>query len=281
MLRLCFVAVMICCCHVGETSHSACTTTDTSVVKFFDVNKSWQEARKFCQSTEVMGSPGDLAIDTSSEMHTFIDETVNKLAWIGASDLAEENKWMWVNDKPVDRTDERWSSGEPNDKNGQDCMVANYLGHHWDDQGCTYKQPFVCEYKTSAFLHSVFVVSGNRLVQRFTQRKTFANAQGACKTAGGSMVAPDSDVINWLKTQYGETWTGATDEATEGEWIMSNGKTLNTTSELWAPGSPNNFGRSEHCALYTIGGLNDKYCMELHPYACEFNACENAESLTS
>jgi len=273
MLWQCIVAVMICCCHAATTvAPSQCATADGSVVKFFDTEKSWEKARKFCQSTKVMGTAGDLVVDTSNETHKFIDEKVNKLIWVGASDADKEKEWVWVNGEIVDLHDKRWADREPNNGGGtvQNCMVANYQTHRWDDQSCSWNKPFVCQYTPPAYE----VMPGGRLVQRSTIRKTFADAQSACQTAGGIMVVPDNKkVMDWLKRQNGETWVGATDEKTEGEWIMSNGRTLSTKSEFWAPGSPNNFGRTQHCALYTIGGLNDKYCMVLHQYACQFEAC--------
>jgi len=64
--------------------------------------------------------------------------------WIGASDSATEDVWLWDTGEPMPYTN--WRSGEPNDSNGEDCMILE--GDNaglWDDRGCSNLYAYVCE----------------------------------------------------------------------------------------------------------------------------------------
>lgn len=271
MMKLCFLAIMI--CRSYATPYSQCATVGSTYAKYFDDSKSWQEAKEFCES-----DGGNLLVAASEESNAFLVQ-VDVPVWIGGK--YEQGQWNWVNGEPIDETDERWTAGEPN--NSAECMQANYEvdgRKAWDDTRCSVLKPFVCEYQFTTSRGGEAIA--NREVKRHATEKTFAEAENACENAGGLLVVPDDEEIKvFLQQQNTDTWVGATDEASEGEWVMSNGDTLSTDSRYWAVGMPDNARRVEHCALYSQGGLNDRYCMDLHPYACQwaFQACTDEPEL--
>jgi hypothetical protein len=69
--------------------------------------------------------------------------------WIGLSDLAVEGVFEWSSGVVTDHRD--WSSGQPNDYNGQDCVQLDNGNQDWEQRGrwgdyqCDQASPFVCE----------------------------------------------------------------------------------------------------------------------------------------
>ncbi len=69
-------------------------------------------------------------------------------AWMGASDLAAEGNFVWVDATPF--VFDNWRAGEPNnggaDMIQEDCAVMELdLGGSWDDRSCTSLRPYLCE----------------------------------------------------------------------------------------------------------------------------------------
>jgi len=263
MLKLCLFAVMICC----SNAQLYCKLVGSTIAKFYDESKTWDEARAFCVS-----EGGDLLCDTTEGTHDFID-MVNERLWIGGTDAGHEGEWEWVNGESIDTgagKSYRWAWGEPNNqKSNQHCMTANYDGHHWDDDTCSKPKKFACEFKPEGT-----IVDNYAVVRHYEEQKTYGEALTACEIAGGMLVAPDNDeTIEFLRTTGGTTWVGATDVEMEGEWIMTNGDVLSTDSPYWSAGAPDNADRVEHCAIFESDGLDDRYCKEQHSYACQFAVC--------
>ena len=67
--------------------------------------------------------------------------------WIGIHDIKNEGIFVYdSNDLPISY--ENWAPGEPNDKNGEDCVEIGYLyypNYKWNDQKCADEISFVCE----------------------------------------------------------------------------------------------------------------------------------------
>ncbi len=67
-------------------------------------------------------------------------------AWyIGLNDIAVENDFVWLDGIPAMYT--AWDTGEPNDLEGEDCVVLRDTAD-WNDQTCALATPFVCELAT-------------------------------------------------------------------------------------------------------------------------------------
>ncbi|XP_067828906.1 C-type lectin domain family 10 member A-like [Heptranchias perlo] len=65
-------------------------------------------------------------------------------------------------------------------------------------------------------------------------------------------------------------WIGLSDIAMEGQWRWVDGTESKATRLFWAPGEPNNHGKSEHCA-HTMehGTWNDVPCTITYKWICE------------
>ena len=72
--------------------------------------------------------------------------------WVGFTDAASEGNWGWTDGSPV--TYLNWSSGEPNNSHGgecvatseEDCAMIRWSGASWNDYPCACAWPsYVCE----------------------------------------------------------------------------------------------------------------------------------------
>ena len=69
--------------------------------------------------------------------------------WLGATDLATENTFLWADGSPV--VFDNWRDGEPNDNGpgdaGEDCSVieGDNPAREWDDRQCVATFPSICE----------------------------------------------------------------------------------------------------------------------------------------
>jgi hypothetical protein len=97
----------------------------------------WNAALADCQAWG-----GTLAALTSAEENTFASALVANNTWIGGSDAAAPNAWVWASGEPW--VYESWEAGEPNDSG--DCVHiwhANSAG--WDDTDCASSRAYLCE----------------------------------------------------------------------------------------------------------------------------------------
>ncbi|XP_070849387.1 type-2 ice-structuring protein-like [Chaetodon trifascialis] len=105
----------------------------------------WTQAERYCQ-----GLGGNLASVHNFWEHRVIQTMIKirthsyPVTWIGGYDVAREGVWFWTDGTPNKFT--YWSVGEPS-KNGY-CLAMNYGGQKkFDDQPCSYRNPFVCAKK--------------------------------------------------------------------------------------------------------------------------------------
>ena len=103
---------------------------------------------------------------------------------------------------------------------------------------------------------------------------TWAGAKAACLADGYAFVSIGSSAENtWVigeaySTGGGHWWIGATDSATEGTWLWSDGSAASYTN--WASGEPNNNGNAD-CADFGPHGYTweDHSCSAAFSYICE------------
>jgi len=257
------------------TTKSCQVVENTVVLQYVNVKKSWDDARKHCQDRKKLGISGDLVSDHTAEVHNFVDAQ-NTLVWIGARSHKSGKYWKWVDGLTIDtdpkNKDKRWAKGEPNNGGGnQHCMVANYLGHQWDDQACSTKLNFICQYKIKGY---EFVK--DRLVKFVRKEADWQEAKEKCEEGKpkGSLIVIDSKEIKEWVAEKGSVWVGASDLKQTGKWKWTNGKPLSEKSEFWAPGAPDNQVKAEHCAVMQSNGINDVYCRQYHSYACQYSSWE-------
>ena len=115
-------------------------------------NLSWWGARDDCQG---LGTGWALADIASAAENSFIATLTSGDTWIGASDRATEDRWVWLDGthfwqgeewgSPVGGLYNGWNpGGEPNDYYGQDCAITNSSGT-WYDRECNDGYDRVCE----------------------------------------------------------------------------------------------------------------------------------------
>ena len=86
-------------------------------------SQSWQESQEYCQSWG--GTLAVYGVKTLQNRKRLIENlSINvEFFWIGASDIASEGNWIWVNGERVNSSELIWRSGQPNNVGGnEDCL---------------------------------------------------------------------------------------------------------------------------------------------------------------
>ena len=114
---------------------------------FFDDIVDWQTAKKICEA-----KGGYLAVPNNADENSMItsnmNHTSNEWAWIGITDIAEENVWKDVKGNSLRYAN--WSSSQPDNYNGIEDYVHIYADGTWNDYNYTpvleKRIGFVCEF---------------------------------------------------------------------------------------------------------------------------------------
>ncbi len=108
----------------------------------FQTIQTWADASAACAA---IGPTTHLAVITTPEENALISPMAGLLdVWVGSTDAAIEMTWVWVNAEPF--VWDNWRDGEPNDANGEDCMILEgELNGSWDDRDCGNTYAYVCE----------------------------------------------------------------------------------------------------------------------------------------
>ena len=113
--------------------------------KVFEDDLSWHEARDRC---EAMG--GHLVcIETEKEQQFIADLADGRYLYLGATDEAKEDTWVWVNASPFTYT--AWMGGQPNNWGDDEHYLATYDDGEWVDvaaEGDGFWMPigYICEW---------------------------------------------------------------------------------------------------------------------------------------
>lgn len=116
--------------------------------------KTWADARQSCRD---LGTGWDLASIRSDAVDQFIANLISDETWIAASDVAQEGRWVWVDDGTafwdID-TDAgalngeyaHWNPSEPNGGTTTNCArIVPRVGNAWADLTCDSTVAALCE----------------------------------------------------------------------------------------------------------------------------------------
>ncbi|XP_047671909.1 C-type mannose receptor 2-like [Tachysurus fulvidraco] len=173
-------------------------------------------------------------------------------AWIGLYN--DFNSWRWsLDDLPLKNiTLRKWSSGEPNNANGdQSCVYINYLGK-WFDESCIDIKPVICFNANNS--------GADRFVSVSSPQMSWTEAQTYCRTfhtdLASALNQTDNDLLQQMANDQGASWIGLFRDT----WKWSDG--TEPTNLLWYRGQPNNFYGKDNCGDLYGGGFTDRDCAE-------------------
>lgn len=119
---------------------------DVVTYTVIETKTTWVKAREYC-----LGHGGDLV-----SIHNYDEEKLIRsillrqqlatLFWIGFNDIQVENSFHWSDGTYSDY--QRWSSGEPNNVNNEDCAALYFDGFQsaWNDYPCSYTFFSICKF---------------------------------------------------------------------------------------------------------------------------------------
>ena len=111
--------------------------------KYHSIEKTWDEARRFCQTN---AQDGDLASVPDKATNDFLTTLTTEYSWIGATDEGSEGTWRWSDGTPWGY--ENWSPNNPDNwGNMQHYAAINWKSVGlWDDNsGSTSGTHFICQ----------------------------------------------------------------------------------------------------------------------------------------
>jgi len=98
----------------------------------------WLEAAQRCRD---LG--GYLVtLDSRVEENLFRGELLVE-AWIGLTDMVEEDEWTWIGGHPAGYR--RWRWGQPDDQRPNEDCASLYTSGSWNDVPCTWRRAWICE----------------------------------------------------------------------------------------------------------------------------------------
>ncbi|XP_033108741.1 uncharacterized protein LOC117110226 [Anneissia japonica] len=120
----------------------------TNCYVFMNVQRKFLKSRDACQE---IGA--DLLVIESLEENVYITSKMAEIpevgpAFIGMDDIEIEGEWVWVNGDRVGDYFTNWKSGEPDNKNNQDCGLILSDGT-WSDNYCSRELTSICETSTT------------------------------------------------------------------------------------------------------------------------------------
>ncbi|GAA6074574.1 macrophage mannose receptor 1, partial [Tachysurus ichikawai] len=169
---------------------------------------------------------------------------------------------------------------------GGDCTVLKAPGQDFYSgstrNGITSRQYSGSYYVSYQFADGELRCSGNDwhefgefCYKPFTEKRTWHEAQSACRRHGAELVSimsltEQSWLQSYLHLATSDVWIGLNDLEFSGFFTWSDKHQVKFT--YWAPGEPNNhMGFKEDCVemYYQTGRWNDVTCTELNTYICK------------
>ncbi len=167
----------------------------------------WAEAKSAAEAKKLYGMQGYLATVTSSAENDFIYDKILADAWLGATDEAQEGKWIWAcgpeagiqfwtgngSGSPVNGNYANWNTGEPNNSAGsypEHYMEIFGTGNGtWNDLRAGGTRGYVIEYGGMPGDADVELLYTSATLNVGTNRPPVANPDGPYNVATGETVS--------------------------------------------------------------------------------------------
>ena len=122
-----------------QCSDGVLDAAQTRCYQVATVRATWQVARADCT-----GRGGNLVkVETAAE-DQLMAQLVSEDMWLGASDTAQENVFVWTDGSPI--LFGNWGAAQPDRFPGPDCVQKRSTdGRQWFDQPCDNQWLYVCE----------------------------------------------------------------------------------------------------------------------------------------
>ncbi|XP_050397734.2 uncharacterized protein LOC126815817 [Patella vulgata] len=148
-----------------------------------DTTALWSTARDNC-----VNDGGVLMMPRSEADIEFIRKIthIGREYWVGASDLAVEGTWRWLDGSEVGAQEQRWAAGQPSNFNGwADCaLMSNTIGGNtWRDVYCSYyvHYYYVCQ-KDNNMISQPCVDVATDCQEQFTADGSFCDTDNSYAT---------------------------------------------------------------------------------------------------
>jgi hypothetical protein len=131
----------------GDTSSEADEPCDDGILSedatrcyiVSSAGAAWQDARDQCIALR-----GALVKVETAEEDALLDTLLAVNLWLGASDTAADNVFVWSDGTPIEFGN--WGPEQPDSFPGPDCVEKrSTVGRQWFDQPCDNVRAFVCE----------------------------------------------------------------------------------------------------------------------------------------
>ena len=250
---------------------SGFSSIGSKCIAFTSATGTWAAQKTYCES---LG--GWLAIVNTATDNTALVNArpSSEEFFIGLNDISVEGTYRWVDGSVVSYT--AWSTGEPNNLNGDEDCIAIKINGLWNDKSCTASpSKAICETYTCPV--GYVNAGGGKCLYYLTTADTWTNQKKNCENLGGTLAMvkslKENAFIHSKKPSGTNYWIGFNDIATEGSFKWPDESSANAFT-YWDSGEPNNGNGDEDCVTYWGGDRwNDYKCSNLLPAVCEVWKC--------
>ncbi|XP_071504222.1 C-type mannose receptor 2-like [Diadema antillarum] len=244
----------------------------------------WDDAERECLA---LGAHL-ISIDSRAEFNFMKNFAERESApyWIGLNDKHHEGQWFFTDMRRLrPELNTLWSSGEPNNKGDEDCVVWPYgSDEKWNDAECSQKHSFICEIEHfgcpdgwAEFGDSCYHVIDSPKIHHFDAQVKCQSIHPDC-----SLVKVDNhDEQVFLSNLLGAScsdWIGlvgeldgsaASNDIPPRNWYFTDGQPM--VHDFWKQNEPN-YNKGDHrvCTLQKNDqGWNDYECDKDMSFVCE------------
>ncbi|XP_053350004.1 CD209 antigen-like protein D isoform X1 [Clarias gariepinus] len=115
--------------------------TNTSCYLFVRERLNWTQSREECQK-----QGADLVVINNEKLQNFLWKYTGLMYWIGLH--YSENKWMWVNNTALTKSNSYWARGQPNPVAQGSCALLKGKwpnNHNWHVNPCDKTSHYICQ----------------------------------------------------------------------------------------------------------------------------------------